>query len=245
MVLFSNNYCSVCENHKTRFLPLPKFYEKNSKKYGFKYFNDMEMTHKKKYNCRICGASDRERLYAYYIKNTFNGKENITFYHFAPEKALSRMIREYLKKINYTTIDLLSNDVDINADLTKLDRIKDNSCDFFICSHVLEHIQDDITAMKELFRITKDNGKGILMVPIATSLCRSIENIEEVRTDEDRWKYYGQNDHVRVYSKSDFLERIKKTGFKVEILDMNFFGEKIYKKMGLKKTSVLYVVKKE
>ena len=68
--------------------------------------------------------------------------------------------------------------------------------DFFICSHVLEHIPDDIKAMKELCRVLKTGGKGIAMVPI---------NFEVEKTLEDpgtnvaaRWKYLGQDDHVRI-----------------------------------------------
>ena len=41
-----------------------------------------------------------------------------------------------------------------------------NSFDFILCNHVLEHIIDDTKAMKELFRVLNLNGTAIVQVPI-------------------------------------------------------------------------------
>jgi len=32
-------------------------------------------------------------------------------------------------------------------------------------------------------------------------------------------KLFGQNDHVRIYQLEDYINRLKNTGFKVEIID--------------------------
>lgn len=239
------NYCPVCDTISYKFNPLPKLYKENSIKFGYKYFGTGEMTAIETYSCSNCGASDRERLYAYYLRRKFKGNETFNFFHFAPEVELKRLINNYFSNIFYKTFDLISEEVDVQADLTDLHMIQDKECDFFICSHVLEHIEDDSRAIGELYRITKPGGTGILMAPISLAITKSIENISGVKTDEDRWKNYGQNDHVRLYAKGDFIERINKSGFTLYQYDIKHFGKKTFKRLGLKPTSVLYVVKKE
>jgi hypothetical protein len=109
-------FCPVCNQKFKKFNPLPDFYRENGIKNGFKYRGTFEMTSRENYSCSICGASDRERLYAHFIKQNFNGKEEITFYHFSPEKALQTvLIKKYFKNINYKTFDLLSSEVDIHG----------------------------------------------------------------------------------------------------------------------------------
>jgi SAM-dependent methyltransferase len=242
---YTELYCPVCDTIQYKFNPLPEFYKENSIKYGFRYLGTGEMTALATYSCANCDASDRERLYAYYLRNKFIGNETFNFYHFAPEAGLRRLINDYFINICYKTFDLISADVDIQADLTDLNMVQDNECDFFICSHVLEHIEDDRKAIGELYRITKPGGTGILMAPISLAITKSIENLPGVKTDEDRWQNYGQNDHVRVYAKADFIERINESGFTLYQFDIKHFGKKTFKRLGLKPTSVLYVLKKE
>ena len=48
---------------------------------------------------------------------------------------------------------------DVKADITNLP-FNDDSFDIVFCNHVLEHIQDDTKAMKELYRVMKKGGMG-------------------------------------------------------------------------------------
>ncbi|MCI5054865.1 MAG: hypothetical protein MRY83_02085, partial [Flavobacteriales bacterium] len=40
---------------------------------------------------------------------------------------------------------------------------------------------------------------------------------------EDRIKHYGQKDHVRYYGKTDLINRLTKTGFKVDDIKAKSF----------------------
>ncbi len=52
----------------------------------------------------------------------------------------------------------------IKGDATNLN-FEDNSFDFVICSEVLEHIDDDIKAANEIYRILKPGGRAFVTVP--------------------------------------------------------------------------------
>lgn len=239
-----STYCPVCNKQGMPFSPLPDFYRENAEKYGYKYFGFGEMTALETYLCSVCGSSDRERLYALWldqeIKKGMVGR-GASLIHFAPEHALSQKIKS-LGYFDYHTADVMMEGVDHVINLMNLP-FNDNSFDFFICSHVLEHVEDDDLAIRELFRITKKGGCGILVAPIIVGLEKTIEN-PSIETEEGRWRYFGQNDHVRLYAHNDYVKRIKKQGFMLEELGIKHFGKHIFKRLGLKKTSILYIVQK-
>ncbi len=51
-----------------------------------------------------------------------------------------------------------------------------NTFDVILCSHVLEHVLDDGKAMRELYRVLKPGGWGIIQVPIVMNVDSIIEN---------------------------------------------------------------------
>ncbi len=238
-------YCPICNSENTGFNPLPDFYRIKSEQHGFMYFNQSEMTALDTYSCATCGVSDRERLYAYWLQNFYANQQRnhaIKAIHFAPEAGLSSYLKTSNFFANYQTADLMMQNVDHKADLMSLP-FTDNTYDFFICSHVLEHVDDDKASICELFRITKKGGQGILMAPVILNLPKTIEN-PSITDEGERWRLFGQNDHVRLYSHDDYVARILASGFKLQQLDQSFFGEALFKELGLKDTTILYVVSK-
>jgi len=65
-----------------------------------------------------------------------------------------------------------------------------------------------------------------------------------ITKEEGRWKHFGQNDHIRMYSKQGFMDRVKSVGFKISEYNIDFFGKEIFEKDGIHPRSVLYVVSK-
>jgi SAM-dependent methyltransferase len=238
-------FCPVCENKVLGFSPLPAFYWKQLAQYGSDLrIEDSETCNYKGYSCPLCDASDRDRLYALYLDKRL-GKMSLGSFRMldiAPAMALSQHIRRRYR-IEYRTADLYMPSVDDRLDITRMDSYANDSFDAFICSHVLEHIPDDRAAMSELFRILKHGGWGIVMVPISISM-REIREDPTKTTEAERWKYFGQNDHVRVYTRTGFLERLHETGFKTLILGSEFFGEETFAKCGVAQQSIVYLVEK-
>lgn len=239
-------YCPVCNTGLTHFEPLPWYYFDLLDKYGyiFSIFTS-ETLNLGKYTCPHCQASDRDRLSALYLREHLQApdpKASCTFIDFAPAPSLAKFIKAF-PGLNYRSADLYMEGVDDKADITDLHMYQTGSVHFFHCSHVLEHVENDRQAMQELYRILRPGGWGIVMVPIVLTLEEVYEN-PEVRTEADRWKHYGQDDHVRMYSKKGFVERLQSAGFKVNQLDKHFFGEQVFDRHGIHPRSVLYVVEK-
>ncbi|MDD5455808.1 MAG: methyltransferase domain-containing protein [Candidatus Margulisbacteria bacterium] len=197
------------------------------------------------YLCPVCKASDRERLYAMFLKNNLNTnliKNYIKLLEFAPSKALKKFIVRN-PQLEYKTADLYLKPIDYQVDISAMPALADNSFDIILCSHVLEHVPNDRQALKELQRILKPHGWAIIMVPIMLDINEDLEYNRSL-TAEERWKYYAQDDHVRLYSRAGFLQKLVDAGFKVKMLDQTFFGADEFASNGIHPRSVLYVVEK-
>ncbi len=83
-----------------------------------------------------------------------------------------------------------------------------------ICSHVLEHVDDDAAAMRELARITAPGGWCLVMVPLDLTRETTYEE-PTITSPEARRRAFWQPDHVRLYS-TDIGDRLKAANFDVE-----------------------------
>lgn len=243
--------CSICESRVLRFEPLPPIYMEEFQRYGFKYTPaDAEMCNAEGYTCPWCGATDRDRLYALYLRDyfrTLSPEGPVKIVEFAPTPQLSNLIRKLIAgsehSFSYRTADLYMEGVDDKVDLMDMKAYADDSVDFFICSHMLEHVDDDRRALGELYRILKHGGQGILVVPIELP-ADEIDEDPSVTDPGERWRRFGQFDHVRLYSKEGFVSRVRQAGFLVRQLGAEHFGKAVFEKYGITDQSVLYIVGK-
>ena len=159
---------------------------------------------------------ERHRLIWLYLKNeTDFFSKPLKVLHMAPEQCFLSLFRK-MKNLDYTTADLFSPIVDIKADILDLP-FEDNSFDLVLCNHVLEHIEDDQKAMKELFRVMKKGGSGIFQVPQELEREKTFED-PSITDPDERAKHFGQYDHVRVYGR-DYFDRLRAAGFQVAEVD--------------------------
>lgn len=135
--------------------------------------------------------------------------------HVAPEQCFYKRFRKS-GSITYTTTDLLSPLADVKADICNLP-FEDNSYDFILCNHVLEHIPDDETAMREIYRVLKPGAMAILQIPLENDRDVTFED-DSITDQEERARIFGQYDHVRVYG-MDYFKRLESIGFKVNAVD--------------------------
>ena len=141
--------------------------------------------------CPKCGSLGRDRR-LWKLLETDYLKENYKVLDFSPSRSLSQKLKK-VKIINYLSTDLSGNfNADFEYDIIKIE-INSNTIDLIICYHILEHIDEDLLAMSELFRVLKPNGIAIIQTPFTDG------NIYEnplIQSPEERLKHFGQEDHV-------------------------------------------------
>ncbi|MBF0113100.1 MAG: methyltransferase domain-containing protein [Desulfamplus sp.] len=91
-----------------------------------------------------------------------------------------------------------------SSDITNLP-FCDNSFDVVICSEVLEHIQDETKALRELKRVLKVGGELAVSVPryLPEKICWRLS--KEYCTSE--------GGHIRIYKKSQLIKKLTQFGF--------------------------------
>ena len=172
--------------------------------------------------CPNCGSLQRNRRLWNLLQKDYL-QENIKILDFSPSRCLFRKLKKFPDIIYHSTD--LSNDfmADFKYDITKLP-IKSDSYNLIICYHILEHIVDDVTAMKELFRVLKPGGKALVQTPFKNE---AIYEDYAIITENDRLKHFGQKDHVRIYSVAALKTRLTNCGFDVVVLE-NFGSDAKY-----------------
>jgi SAM-dependent methyltransferase len=186
--------------------------------------------------CPYCGSSSRNRRLWKILVSDFL-KRDIRILHFSPSRSLKRFLSKD-PSLDYITSDYLGEfDADEHYNITDISE-SDYSFDLIICYHILEHIEDDKKAMKELYRILKPGGTCIIQTPFKEG---EIYEDYTIKTAEERLKYFGQEDHVRVYSIDGLKERLTHTGFEVNV---KTFDEEIDNVNGLSANEYILIAAK-
>ncbi|MFI3293124.1 MAG: methyltransferase domain-containing protein [Rikenellaceae bacterium] len=196
--------CPICGARRRKFLP-----------YGY-------VTQRQNALCPNCLSLERHRLLWLYLRNETTLFEELpTLLHIAPEITyIKRFKRSYTSSpAKYITADLESPLATMHFDVQEIP-LADNFCEVIICNHIMEHIPDDRKAMRELHRIMKRGGWGVILSPIDYSRAETFED-DSITDPKLRTEIFGQYDHRRIYG-LDYAERLRECGFEVEEVD--YFG---------------------
>jgi SAM-dependent methyltransferase len=189
--------------------------------------------------CWRCGSHARHRAQWLLFQSRPDLLGDIgSLLHLAPEWTLRRRLSR-LRHLRYVTADLEQPDVDLHIDLTAAE-LPDASFDGVICSHVLEHIDDDAMAMRELCRITARGGWCLVMVPLDLNREHTYED-PSITTPQARHRAFRRPDHVRLYA-PDIEQRLAAAGFAVErIRPFAAFGEARCRRCAIEVFEELYL----
>ncbi len=157
--------------------------------------------------CPRCRSHPRHRATALLLaRGELPGRRLL---HFAPEPLFDPVFAR-LPEIERTTADLYA-PADLQLDITKMD-LPDGSFDLILCSHVLEHVPDDLAAMSELRRVLAPGGLALVLTPYRAEV--STYEDPRITAPIDRMVAFGQQDHVRIYG-ADLADRLREAGFEV------------------------------
>jgi SAM-dependent methyltransferase len=79
------------------------------------------------------------------------------------------------------------------------------SMDSVVCLNVLEHVQDDLTALRNIHSVLRPGGRAVVLVPHGQEIFGSLDTA------------LG---HFRRYSEAELREKMEQTGFQVERIIM-------------------------
>lgn len=164
--------------------------------------------------CPRCRSLERHRLLYLYLRNRTNlFSQELRVLHFAPEYIFQKTFGS-MPNLDYVSADLYSQYAEVKVDIMKIP-YENNSFDVILCSHVLEHVLDDRKAMREMSRVLRPHGWGILQVPIDLTREKTFED-RHIISPEERERVFGQSDHIRIYGR-DYKNRLESAGFTVKV----------------------------
>jgi SAM-dependent methyltransferase len=221
----NNVECPVCEKSFKKFLS-----------YGSK------VAQRDNVLCPYDLTLERHRLMWLYLKDHSNFMtDKLDVLHIAPEQCFHARFKEQ-SNLKYLTGDLESPIADLHFDLHSIP-LEENRFDVVFCNHVLEHVDDALQCMKELYRVMKPGGWGIMQVPQDITRKETYEDAS-ITSPEDREKHYWQKDHVRLFG-LDYPEWLKKAGFTVkEFKPTENYSKEQITRYRLQEGEVLYIVSK-
>ena len=194
--------CSICGAQRRKFLP-----------YGYGKVREDAL-------CPSCLSLERHRLLWHYLMHNHHDRFDTlpTILHIAPEVCLMKEFKRMYRSApySYLTADLESPLADMHFDVQSIP-MEENSVDIIICNHLLEHVESDHKALKEMYRIMRSGGMGIMLAPIDYSRDTTFED-DTITDPKQRAEIFGQYDHRRVYGR-DYIDRLRAAGFEAEEID--------------------------
>ncbi|MBI4402735.1 MAG: class I SAM-dependent methyltransferase [Deltaproteobacteria bacterium] len=206
-------YCPCCGWHGRNFLPLVAG--------GYVCFRLL---------CPVCRWQPRHRAHRIFYDRCFKmGERQGRLLYFAPEDRILNYLKT-IPNLHVQTSSYCDKSGDYDIDIMNIP-FTDNTWDYIICHHVIEHIRDDRKGMCELYRILKPGGTLILSVPI----------------DAQQTEYWGapnplRNNHYYNYG-PDFVNRIPLEFNIVRYSFVDLFSKQEFEEMGLLE-EYLFVCKK-
>jgi len=188
--------CPICGARRRKFLP-----------YGYTSPREDAL-------CPSCLSLERHRLLWLYLESSglkFGGR----MLHIAPEACFAKRFGRLQRQAGgeYLTADLESPLADLHFDVQAIP-LETESVDIIVCNHLLEHVADDRLAMREMYRIMRPGGWGIMLSPVEFAREHTFED-DSITDPAERTRIFGQYDHRRIYGR-DYADRLREAGFTVE-----------------------------
>lgn len=210
--------CNVCEHQFRKFLPYGRKARENAL-------------------CPNCLALERHRLMWLFLQEKTNFfTDPLKVLHIAPELCfIDRM--DSLSNLEYITGDIESPLAKVKLDVHQIP-FEDNSFDVVFCNHVMEHVENDILACKEINRVLRKDGWGIIQSPVY-DLENTLED-KSITDPAERERMFGQRDHVRKYG-NDYANRLSASGLNVkEDHYVKSLDEVIIQKYALPRNEIIF-----
>jgi len=192
--------------------------------------------------CPSCDSLPRTRLISYLLKTLSFDLNKKKVLHVAPNVQEYTILKSKYEMAVYDRINLIPRKtINLVQDLTKLD-LANEIYDFIINWHVMEHIPEDVKAIKEMYRVLKAGGELLLSVPIypiGRELTFEDKDLPVSRYQE----VHGHHDHYRSCG-LDYYKRFESAGFRTTTIEVGNYNLPEINRYGLKPGHVAWLFKK-
>jgi hypothetical protein len=191
--------------------------------------------------CPVCGSKAPHRLaYLYFQANPSLFRVGGVLLHIAPEQELGLRLRQWAQRraMEYRS-GSISGTGQQHLDLRRLPSA-DGSIDLIYCCHVLNAMQEDREAMREVFRVLHLEGTAVLQVPAF----HTGQTTLETSSREDRLRVFSDEGIYRCYTDADYIARLSEAGFFVSRFTARQCGPEQVRRSSLK-SEVLHVCRKQ
>jgi SAM-dependent methyltransferase len=163
--------------------------------------------------CPVCGSKAPHRLaMVYFLTHCELFRRGGLLLHVAPERELGRRLRSWALSngMSYKSGGI-SGTGEHFLDLRQLP-LPDSSVDLVYCCHVLNSMQEDRVAMREVHRVLRPTGVALLQAPAYHTGPTTLET----SSLEERLAVFHDEGIARCYTDADYVDRLQQSGFVVE-----------------------------
>jgi SAM-dependent methyltransferase len=191
--------------------------------------------------CPRCGALGRHRVdWLFLGRETDLLARGGRLLHIAPEVCLAAPLRAL------EGVDYLSGDYDSSLAMEHLDVTAiahpDGAFDAIVCNHVLQLVEDDRAALRELFRVLAPGGWALLQSAVDERREQTVEE-RQPAAERARGRRYREV-FMRLYGR-DYATRLREAGF--ELIVSRFareLPEEERRGLGLDEDETIYLARR-
>jgi SAM-dependent methyltransferase len=189
--------------------------------------------------CPRCDSPPRTRLVPYALGHFSLELEGGVLLHVGPNRQEVANLSRTLRPRIYYRLDLLPGpQINIVGSLTSLP-FSDSSLQFIVLWHVMEHVSEDISAIREMHRVLGNHGQMLVSVPIyPPDRISTFEDPSIPRTEF--LKLHGHPDHCRSCG-LDYIARFESNGFHTKKLVVRDLPPAERLRFGLKQEHVAWL----
>ncbi|MCX8039992.1 MAG: methyltransferase domain-containing protein [Planctomycetota bacterium] len=158
--------------------------------------------------CVSCGSRVRHRhlLHAFaQVGNPFAGRSVLACHANPLEKTVFLSCARHVTNFDVRPISYC----DMQMDIQHMDGVANHSYECFFAAHVLNHVKDDMSALREIHRVLVPGGLVVFTVPYRDH--EATVELDDPARDygKDNLERYGVGSFRR-YGRDDFLARLQK-----------------------------------
>ena len=131
--------------------------------------------------------------------------------HFGPYRILQKELRKVHFPDTYISADINPALADHVVDICCIP-FQDGYFDMILCSHVLAYVEDEVTAIDEMYRVLKPGGKALVLTLLDSSLPESLGKNDPAgasRLEPGMLRVHG----------ADFSQRLQRKGMHIQEID--------------------------